>query len=115
MAVTISRRSSYCPNFATTPLKVLEPELDTSRSADTLMVNILSSLAECERDLIREYTRDGVAYARSQGRVAGRKPKLSIEQAKAARNRVDSGWSVSSVARSFDVSRPMLYRALERA
>ncbi|MDK8455911.1 recombinase family protein [Corynebacterium marquesiae] len=27
-------------------LKVLEPELDTSRSADKLMVNILSSLAE---------------------------------------------------------------------
>lgn len=68
-----------------------------------------------ERDLIRERTRDGVAYARSQGRVAGRKLKLSIEQAKAARNMVDSGWSVSSVARSFDVSRPTLYRALERA
>ncbi|MFS0019304.1 recombinase family protein [Corynebacterium striatum] len=94
MAVTISRRPSYCPNFATAPLKVLEPELDTSRSADKLMVNILSSLAEWERDLIRERTRDGVAYARSQGRVAGRKLKLSIEQAKAARNLFDSGWSV---------------------
>ena len=115
MAVIISRRSSYCPNFPTTPLKVLEPELDTSRSADKLMVNILSSLAECERDLIRERTCDGVTYAGSQGRVAGRKLKLSIEQAKVARNMVDSGWSVSSVARSFDVSRPTLYRALERA
>ena len=68
-----------------------------------------------ERALIRERTRDGVAYARSQGRVAGRKLKLSIEQAKAARSMVDSGWSVSSVARSFDVSRPTMYRALERA
>jgi|GEM_PF-6232767 len=46
MAVTISRRSSYCPNFAAAPLKVLETELDTSRYADKLMVNILSSLAE---------------------------------------------------------------------
>ena len=94
-------------------LKVLEPALDTSRSADKLMVNILSSLAEWERDMIRERTRDGVAFARSQGRVGCRRPKLSAEQVNAARKLIDDGLSVSAVARSFNVSRPTLYRALE--
>lgn len=96
-------------------LRVLEPELDTSRSADKLMVHIMSSLAEWERDLLRERTREGVAYARSQGRLPGRKPKLSAEQTHAARNMLAEGLSYSAVARSFNVSRPTLYRALERA
>lgn len=96
-------------------LRVLEPELDTSRSADKLMVHIMSSLAEWERDLLRERTRDGVAYARSQGRHPGRKPKLSPEQAHTAQRLIEDGHSYSAVARGFNVSRPTLYRALERA
>lgn len=95
-------------------VQVLDPALDTSRSADKVVVNVMASLAEWERELLVERTREGVAHARAQGRVAGPKPKLTDEQARPTRQLVDGGESVSSVARSFGVSRQTVYRALER-
>lgn len=94
-------------------VRVLEPALDTSRPGDKVVVNVMASLAEWERDLLVQRTREGVAYARSQGRVAGPKPKLSAEQKKQAKQLVDNGETVSSVARSFNVSRQTIYRALK--
>lgn len=93
-------------------VKVLEPALDTSRPADKVVVNVMASLAEWERDLLIQRTREGVAYARSQGRVAGPKPKLSFEQKKQAAQLVEGGESIASVARSFNVSRQTIYRAV---
>lgn len=93
-------------------VRVLEPALDTGRAADKVVVNVMASLAEWERDLLVERTREGVAYARSQGRVAGPKPKLSAEQKLQAAKLVESGDSVSAVARGFKVSRQTIYRAL---
>lgn len=95
-------------------VKVLEPALDTSRPADKVVVNVMASLAEWERDLLIQRTREGVAHARAQGRVAGPKPKLSDEQAQVAKELLDGGKSVSAVARTFNVSRPTIYRAIER-
>lgn len=59
---------------------MLEPTLDTSKPADKVVVNVMVSLAEWERELLVERTREGVAHARAQGRVAGPKPKLTDEQ-----------------------------------
>lgn len=95
-------------------VKVLEPALDTSRPADKVVINVMASLAEWERDLLIQRTREGVAHARAQGRIAGPKPKLSDEQAQVAKELIDGGKSVSAVARTFNVSRPTIYRAIER-
>lgn len=95
-------------------VKVLEPALDTSRPADKVVVNVMASLAEWERDLLVQRTREGVAHARAQGRVAGPKPKMSDEQARQAKTLVAGGESVAAVARSFEVSRQTIYRALKR-
>lgn len=95
-------------------VKVLEPALDTSRPADKVVINVMASLAEWERDLLIQRTREGVAHAREQGRVAGPKPKLSNEQAEVAKELIEGGKSVSAVARTFSVSRPTIYRAIER-
>ncbi|MDK8790519.1 MULTISPECIES: helix-turn-helix domain-containing protein [unclassified Corynebacterium] len=45
---------------------------------------------------------------------AGSRPKLSNEQAQAAKELTEGGNSVSVVARTFNVSRPTIYRAIER-
>ena len=79
------------------------------------MVTIMSGLAEWERDLLIQRTREGVAHARAQGRVGGPKPKLSSEQAQVVKELIDGGKTISAVARTFGVSRPTIYRALERA
>ncbi|MDO4665652.1 MAG: recombinase family protein [Actinomycetaceae bacterium] len=95
-------------------IQVLDPALDTSRPADKVVMHVMTSLAEWERELLVERTREGVAHARAQGRVAGPKPKLTNKQAQQARQLINNGESVTSVARSFGVSRQTLYRALKR-
>lgn len=93
---------------------VLKPELDTRTKEGRLLVTFMSGLAEFERDLLIERTKEGVAHARAEGRVAGPKPKLTAEQVRMARVSIDAGQSVAAVARSLGVSRPTLYRALSR-
>lgn len=95
-------------------VKVLEPALDTSKPTDKVVINVMASLAEWERDLLVQRTREGVAHARAQGRVAGPKPKLSAEQAQMAKELIEGGKSLSAVARTLNVSRPTIYRALKR-
>lgn len=95
-------------------VRVLEPKLDTSDPMNKVVITIMSALAEWERDLLVARTREGVAYARSEGRVAGPKPKLSTEQVSLVRKAVADGESVASLARTFGVSRQTVYRALEK-
>lgn len=93
-------------------VKVLEPALDTSKPTDKVVINVMASLAEWERDLLVQRTREGVAHARAEGRVAGPKPKLTLDQKRQARTLVEGGESIASVARSFDVSRQTISRGI---
>lgn len=93
-------------------VRVLEPALDTSRAADKVVVNVMASLAEWERDLLVQRTREGVAHARAEGRVAGPKPKLTLDQKRQARTLVEGGESIAAVARSFNVSRQTISRGI---
>ncbi|OOL29735.1 hypothetical protein GQ85_24140, partial [Rhodococcus rhodochrous] len=86
-------------------LQALDVELDTSTATGRLMLNMLLMLADWERDLLRERTREGVARARAAGRRPGPKPKLDQEKTAAVRAAVASGQPVAAVARSFGVSR----------
>jgi DNA invertase Pin-like site-specific DNA recombinase len=57
----------------------LNDAINTSSSQGRLVLNLFASLAEFERTLA------GLAAARAQGRVGGRKPGLSEEAERAAR------------------------------
>src|SRR5690554_221164 len=80
-----------------------------------LFFNVLATFAEFEVDLLRARTREGMALARAKGRLRGRKPKLSERQQKELRRLYDAGgYSISDLAELFAVSRPTVYRTLER-
>ena len=80
-----------------------------------LFFNILATFAEFEVDLIKMRTREGMAVARAQGKLRGKKPKLSDRQQKELRRMYDSGnYSISDLAELFSVSRPTVYRTLSR-
>ena len=66
----------------------------------------LLSLAEWERDTIRDRIKAGVDRAAAEGRTGGRPPALSLEKVKAVRAFLENGGSVSAAARTFGVSRP---------
>ena len=72
-------------------------------------------LAEFESDLIRMRTREGMAVARAKGKLRGKQPKLSDRQSRELRRMYDTGdYSVSDLAEVFSVSRPTVYRTLQR-
>ncbi|WP_096786205.1 recombinase family protein [Rhodobacter sp. CZR27] len=80
-----------------------------------MFFNVLATFAEFEADLIRARTREGMAIARARGKLRGKQPKLSERQQKELRRMHGSGdYSISDLAELFSVSRPTVYRTLNR-
>lgn len=75
------------------------------------MMQMLGSFAEFEREMIRERTSAGLASARKEGRIGGRRPKLTITQRSEIADAVLSGRkSAAEMARLFHVSPPTVSR-----
>ena len=80
-----------------------------------MFFNILATFAEFEADLIRLRTREGMAIARSRGKLRGKQPKLSDRQQRELRRMHDTGnYSISDLSDLFSISRPTVYRTLAR-
>lgn len=80
-----------------------------------MFFNILATFAEFESDLIRMRTREGMAIARAKGKLRGKQPKLSEKQQKELGRMHSTGdYSISDLAEVFSVSRPTVYRTLDR-
>lgn len=86
-------------------------ELDTSKASGKMFFGIFASLAEFERELIRERTLAGLASARARGRVGGRKAKLTkgkIRLIEAAMGKKET--NVSELCKELSIVRQTLYR-----
>ncbi|WKA69874.1 recombinase family protein (plasmid) [Klebsiella pneumoniae subsp. pneumoniae] len=80
-----------------------------------MFFNVLATFAEFEGDLIRLRTREGMAIARAKGKLRGKQPKLSDRQQKELCRMHETGeYSISDLAELFSVSRPTVYRTLNR-
>ena len=81
-----------------------------------MFFNILATFAEFEVDLLRLRTREGMAIARAKGRLRGKQPKLSArQQAHLVQLHQSGQHTIAELAELFSVSRPTVYRVLERA
>jgi DNA invertase Pin-like site-specific DNA recombinase len=81
-----------------------------------MFFNILATFAEFEVDLLRMRTREGMAVAQAKGRLRGRQPKLSAkQQAELRRMHASGDYSIADLADLFNVSRPTVYRTLQRS
>ena len=89
-------------------IRSINEGLDTGDDSPTarLMLHMLLSLAEWERETIRGRIRAGVDRAASEGRTGGLPPALDPEKLRAVRAFLEGGGSVSAAARTFQVSRP---------
>ena len=80
-----------------------------------MFFNILAGFAGFEADLIRMRTREGMAIARARGKLRGNQPKLSDRQQRELHRMHATGeYSISDLAELFSVSRPTVYRTLNR-
>src|SRR3954451_25353581 len=57
--------------------KSLTEQIDTTTSGGKLIFHIFGTLAEFERDIIKERTQAGLAAARARGKRGGRRPNLT--------------------------------------
>ena len=91
----------------------LNDPIDTSTAQGRMVFGIFASLAEFERELIRERTEAGLKSARARGRVGGR-PKGLSDAAKekaviAEALYKDGSISVKKIAEQLDISKTTLY------
>jgi DNA invertase Pin-like site-specific DNA recombinase len=90
--------------------------IDTSGPAGRMLMQMLGAFAEFEREMIRERTRAGLREARTNGRVLGRKPKITAEQKKEIVEAVASGRKTSAeIARLFKIHPATVSRVLAQA
>src|SRR6266498_4831223 len=92
----------------------LTEQIDTTTPGGKLIFHIFGSLAEFERDLIRERTRAGLTAARARGRIGGR-PRAEglnddkkIALARSLYN--DKNNTIETICKTLKVSRATLYR-----
>lgn len=91
----------------------LQENLDTNSGVGKLVFHIFASLAEFERDLIRERTMAGLNSARARGRLGGRPKVMDEKKAAMARSmHQDDDLSVKEICITLGISRTTFYRYL---
>ena len=82
------------------------------RSASNSTICGAPHTAQFERDLIQERTRAGLAAAAARGRKGGRKPTVTEDKLRRAREHIAKGLTVRETAVRVKVSKTALYQAL---
>jgi DNA invertase Pin-like site-specific DNA recombinase len=124
-AAMVWQRILTAPHLITLTNELLEQDvdlislndpIDTTTPQGRLMYNIFASLAEFERDIIRERTQAGLEAARARGRKGGR-PKGLSKKAKATAMAAETLYqegqlSVQAICNQLGISKPTLYSYL---
>jgi len=85
--------------------------IDTTTPAGRMMMQMVGSFAEFERAMIRERTSAGLAVARAEGRVGGRRKKLDATKRREIAESVITGRkSGAAMARLYNISQPTVSR-----
>ena len=96
----------------------LNDSIDTTTPHGRFTFNVFASLAEFEREIIRERTRAGLAAARIRGRIGGRPKGLSKEakyKAESAKSMYESKtMKIKEICNTLHISKATFYRYLNR-
>ena len=94
----------------------LTEAIDTTPPGSRLVFHLFGSLAEFERELVRERTLAGLEAARGRGCTPGRPPKLGPKEIEAAKSMLaNPALTSEDVCRHLGVTRSTLYRHLHAA
>ena len=90
----------------------LKEQIDTSTPAGKLLFTLMSAIAQFERDVIAERTREGLNAARARGRIGGR-PRANQQKVRQAVKLYQTGqYSVREIEELTGVKKSTLYRRL---
>jgi len=92
----------------------LKESIDTSTSTGKLLFTLMSAIAQFERDVIADRTREGLNSARARGRNGGR-PKADTDKVKKAIKLYNTGeYSLKEIENMTGMKKSTLYRYLKR-
>src|SRR5271166_6416260 len=95
-------------------LRVLAMNLDTNTPTGRLLLNLVGSVAQFEREIMLERQREGVARAKMEGKYKGRKPTARAKSEDViAKFKADQ--RPADIARSAGIGRASVYRILNDA
>lgn len=86
--------------------------IDTTTRNGKLLFNLFGTLAEFERDLIKERTKAGIESAAARGRHGGRRPVITPAKLAKAQQLMSKGLTVREAAAAIKVGKTALYAAL---
>jgi DNA invertase Pin-like site-specific DNA recombinase len=92
-------------------------QFDLNTPQGRLIAHLMASLAEFERDLVRERVRSGVAAAKARGQKFGRQPGQRVKADKLAPKvlqMVQSGYSYRKIAASLHLSKTTVLDIVKR-
>ena len=90
----------------------LKESIDTSTSTGKLLFTLMSAIAQFERDVIADRTREGLKSARARGRTGGR-PRADPEQVKkAVKLYKTEQYSIKEIEELTGIKKSTLYRNL---
>ena len=94
--------------------KSITEQIDTTTSGGKLIFHIFGSIAEFERDLIRERTQAGLLAARARGRKGGRRKKLTHNKVQIAKDLYASKThTVEEICKTLGIARTTFYRYIK--
>jgi DNA invertase Pin-like site-specific DNA recombinase len=100
-----------CIGKAGAGFRSLTEDIDTTTSAGRMMMQMVAAFAEFERAMIRERTSAGLAAARAEGRVGGRRKTLdAAKQREIAESVISGRKSGAEMARLYNISQPTVSR-----
>lgn len=76
----------------------------------SLMLNLLSSISQFERDLLLSRQREGIALAKKRGAYKGRQSKFTDDEFKQMREDFANTKNKAALAKRWGISRAYLYR-----
>jgi DNA invertase Pin-like site-specific DNA recombinase len=92
-------------------LRVLGLDLDTKTPQGKLMLNLMGSIAEFERELMLERQREGIARAKAAGKYKGRKATAMAKTDEVLRLKSE-GRNVQQIMQDLNISRASVFRIL---
>lgn len=85
--------------------------VDTSNATGKLILNVMSSVSQFEREMMLERQREGIPKAKAEGKYKGRKPtaRAKTDMVKLA---LDKGVSKAQICKDLEISKTSLYRII---
>jgi DNA invertase Pin-like site-specific DNA recombinase len=90
-------------------LRILNLNLDSATLTGRLMLNLLASVAQFEREIMLEHQREGIARAKAEGKYRGRKPTARSKSTQ-VKELLAAGMKPVEIAKRLSISRASVYR-----